>query len=381
MNFRDKVLGPRWRLQEVNLLDSNEITPDVRIVQSLYSCLTCSACILKCPLNLNIADAVILGRELVLDKNRTLPQINFIKKLFKRYGNPLGLRANSYWADKLNIPQKGDTLLFVGCIYPFINQIDILLSFTQKIKMNHLINLGKITYNLKFNKLLNIFSSKGDHIRLIIIAKLLRKLGYEFAYLRDEPCCGEVLYNMGLINEFKSHAVTFAEKLMEMDVKRIIVLAPFCAYAFKHLYPKVVKNWDIEVLTLVEAIENRFNKGYIKTTKVTYHDPCYYTRYLNIIEAPRKIISRIDGVVFIEPIHNKENNLCVGDGGVELYFPKIAELIAITRVKELVETGSDEIITQCPTCILMIKRALKRLNISKIRVRDISEIVYESLKY
>lgn len=314
-----------------------------------------------------------------------LPQIFYIESLFKKTGNPLGIKKSerSQWAKDLNIPKKGKRILFVGCMYPYLEKMENMLNISSRIGIERSASLASALSKIGLDKIfINTISGKEKESteRLKKIALVLKKLNIDFAYLDDEePCCGEVLYNLGFHEQFKQHAINVMRHLEKLEVKEMIVLTPFCAYTFKELYKQINPEWNIKVKTLVEVLaENINNAKFSKNISVTYHDPCYYARHLNITNEPRKVLKSITGIQIKEPSHNSSNTKCIGDGGLELTYPKLADEVAKDRTKELINTGADIIVTQCPTCILMIKRGLQLLNVEK-RVLDLGELVYESM--
>lgn len=315
------------------------------------------------------------------------PQVPYIKKQMDKTGNPLGARGRdlSGWSVGLDIPKRGETILFVGCMYPVLGRMEALLDAAIKFGAERAARVGGILSRLGFDRVVTRLISSGEDggERLRKIAVALKKLGVDYAYLGDEePCCGEVLYNLGYREAFKEHANRVAKKLREYGVKRMIVLAPFCAYALKHVYPKVVDNWDVEVLTLAEVLAKAVKEKGLKVDakiRVVYHDPCYYTRFLGVVDEPREVLRGIGNIEFAEPRHHGLDTKCVGDGGIELTYPELADEVAAERVKELLETEPDVLLTQCPACILMMRRGLKKLN-RNVRVMDLGEIVYEALK-
>jgi len=315
------------------------------------------------------------------------PQVPYVKRQMDKRGNPLGASGKelSSWAKGLDIPRRGETVLHVGCMYPILGRMEALLDAAIKFGAERTAKLGtalgKLGFDRLFMKLIPAGEKSGESVRRI--ALMLKALGVDFAYLGpDEPCCGEVLYNLGYHDAFVAHANKVAKKLKEYGVKRLIVLAPFCAYALKNVYPKVVDGWDVEVKTLAEVLADVLRDKELKLgapLRVTYHDPCYYARFLGIVNEPREALYRIRGVELVEPPHTGMNTKCVGDGGIELTYPELADEVAVQRVKELVETGARAIITQCPACILMIKRGLKKLGRMDVEVMDLGELVYKAI--
>lgn len=316
-----------------------------------------------------------------------LPQISYIRTLFKETKNPIGAKnpERLRWAKDLQIPKHGERILFVGCLYPNLKRIERMMDYSIKFGAERSASLALILNKIKLNVILNVLiyaNENESNERLKRIALSLKKLGVDFAYLgNDEPCCGEILYNLGFHEQFKQHATKVMQQLKNMGVKEMIVLSPFCAYTLKEIYKQVNPEWNVKVKTLAEILaENvdKYNLSLSKNVSVVYHDPCYYARHLNIVNEPRKVLKSIRGINLKEPEYKGINTRCVGDGGLELTYPKLANDIASDRVKELINTNADVIVTQCPTCMVMIKKGLKSLNVEK-KILDLGEIVYESV--
>ncbi len=82
------------------------------------------------------------------------------------------------------------------------------------------------------------------------------------------------------------------QQLKNIGVKEMIVLALFCAYTLKEIYRQINPEWNVKVKTLAEVLaENKDHKLKLpKNVSVVYHDPCYYTMHLNIVNEPRVIL-------------------------------------------------------------------------------------------
>jgi Fe-S oxidoreductase len=117
--------------------------------------------------------------------------------------------------------------------------------------------------------------------------------------------------------------------------------------------------------------------------KVTYHDPCDFSRGLKIIDEPRKILEKL-GVEIVEMKNSKEQSSCCGGGGGILMSDQaLSDGIARKRMKEAVETGVDIIVTSCPTCETVLKKAATEINESEgtnMVVRNIEDIIWKGLK-
>jgi len=105
---------------------------------------------------------------------------------------------------------------------------------------------------------------------------------------------------------------------------------------------------------------------------VVIHDSCVYSRYEGLIEEPRDLFKKA-GINCIEPEYSGKMTYCCG-GPIESLFPSKAHTIAVNRIKQLANKGS-EITTMCPICLINLKAALNGKSVS---VKDISEQLAEA---
>jgi heterodisulfide reductase subunit D len=215
--------------------------------------------------------------------------------------------------------------------------------------------------------------------------KVLRKIGIKIGYLaEDEPCCGGIIYYAGMQKEFNQHAIKVHDKLKSKGVKKVIGLVPSCTFTLRNLMANSVKTNDIEVKHFSEVVAQSISSldlRFPKAVKITYHDPCQLGRYLGLTEEPRQILRAIKGIEFVEPAWTKGDfsTCCGGGGGFEAVFPELSQILAINRVKELIETKAQIIVTSCPGCIMQLKTGLKELKADGVEVLDLAEIVAQSL--
>ena len=186
-------------------------------------------------------------------------------------------------------------------------------------------------------------------------------------------------------------------------------------YAFKVLYPKLVKSVDFEVLHITEYLDRLIKEGKLKLTKklpmkVTYHDPCHLGRlgepYVpwegkqikifkqayawdppkpwrkgtkGVYQPPRDILDSIPGLVSVEMERIKEYTWCCGaGGGVKEAYPDFAIWTALERIEEAKATGAEAIVTACPWCVRNFKDAIEESG-EQLKVYDIVELVEQAI--
>ena len=304
-------------------------------------------------------------------------------------GAPKGEGAE--WAKDLNLPQGTETIFFAGCGYQYISGLESLMSLIRGLDKSVIganLPIDIASYQKKLGIDLagiyrKMFAKGGDSDTqpLRDAVNVLSSLGVNFGYLADdEPCCGGLLYYIGFEEEFIKNAREMYKKLKSLGVKRIISIVPSCTYTLGNLIPGYIEGYDLEVKHWSEVVLENIRSRELRfpeEVKVTYHDPCQMARYLGVIEEPRQILRAIKGIKLVEPEWTKGEwaTCCGGGGGFEVVFPELSQMLAVNRVKELLETGAQIIVTQCPGCIMQLKDGLKQLKTNGVKVLDLAQIV------
>jgi dimethylglycine catabolism B len=322
--------------------------------------------------------------------------LTYLADNIKHKDNILGVskRESARWANGLNLPKSGETIFFAGCGYQYDTKLEALMKLIRAMDKNFIgvenaMSIANLQKKLKldgvFLRSLGLGSGQDGH-PLRDAIKVLRRIGLNPAYLaEDEPCCAGIMHFMGAAPDFKSNAGRVGKTLQQKGVKRIISIVPSCTHTLKNLILKSNGQSGITVSHFSEVVAENIGKLSLKyptATKVTYHDPCQMARYLGIIEQPRTILKAIKNVEFVEPKWTKceYTTCCGGGGGFEGVYPEMSEMLAMNRAKELVETGANIIVTQCPGCIMQLKTGLKALKVENVVVLDLAQLVAMSLE-
>jgi len=289
------------------------------------------------------------------------------------------------WAKGLNLPQEAETIFFAGCGYQYNTSLQSLMSMIRKLDKMPM-GLASFTKKLGIDpaqiyRRLAARDSDSAAQPLRDAVGVLKELGVEFGYLaEDEPCCGGILHYIGLEKEFARNARNLYKTLKARGVKRIIGIVPSCTHTLAELLPKHVPGYDLEVKhflqVVLEGIEPR-QLRFPREVKVAYHDPCQLSRYLGLIEEPRRILKSIKGIELVEPdwTYGEWSTCCGGGGGFEVVFPELSQILAANRARELVETGAQIIVTHCPGCVMQLEEGLKALKVKDVEVLDLAQVV------
>ncbi len=215
--------------------------------------------------------------------------------------------------------------------------------------------------------------------------KVLNYANVSFGVLGvEESTSGDVAKRAGNEFLFQMQALANIEVMNSYNIKKIITTCPHSFNILKNEYPDLGGNYEVYhhsefVHDLIESKKIRISQNSIDEV-ITYHDPCYLGRGNNIYNQPREIIKRLSKN-FIEMPRNKRNSLCCGAGGAQMFkeAEKGSAEINIVRTQEALDTKSKIIVTGCPFCNTMMSDGVKNINEGAALVKDIAEVVAESL--
>ena len=215
--------------------------------------------------------------------------------------------------------------------------------------------------------------------------KILNYANVSFGVLGvEESTSGDVAKRAGNEFLFQMQALANIEVMNSYNIKKIITTCPHSFNILKNEYPELGGNYEVYhhsefVHDLIESKKIRISQNSIDEV-MTYHDPCYLGRGNNIYNQPREIIKRLSKN-FIEMPRNKRNSLCCGAGGAQMFkeAEKGSAEINIVRTQEALDTKSKIIVTGCPFCNTMMSDGVKNINEGAAVVKDIAEVVAESL--
>lgn len=217
--------------------------------------------------------------------------------------------------------------------------------------------------------------------------KILNLANVSFAVLGDEETCtGDPARRAGNEFLFQMQAMSNIQVLNGYNIKKIVTACPHCYNTIKNEYPDLGGTYEVVHHSefLNELIENgklRIDENdEYKDVKITFHDSCYLGRSNQIYEAPRKIIESLQADL-AEMQRNRENGLCCGAGGAQMFkeSEKGNKDINIERTEEALETDANIIATACPFCMTMLSDGIKnKERENEVKVLDLAELISRS---
>ena len=292
--------------------------------EDVWTCVTCRACVQRCPRGVEIIDVMRAIRRAVAGMGiGVVPDaLRISAKNIAGVGNPLGEapEKRNDWAKDLKVKNfaSGTEILYFPCCVP--------------------------SYDPDFK-------AAARSISIIF-----NKLGIDYGLIGTEAkCCGEAIRKAGHEDTFQSLAQNNINLFTTNGVKTVVVSSPHCYHTFKNEYPELGGKFD--VIHITQYLASLIEEGKLKLSKkinkkVMYSDPCYLGRHNDIYDEPRKVLQSISGVELIEFPDARENGLCCGGGGGRIWMdtPK-GERFSDIRVEQAATKGADIIAVACPTVV------------------------------
>ena len=309
------------------------------------------------------------------------PILGILADNLERRGSVLPLPAQKVvgWAEGLDLPRGGKTVLYTGQLYQLMPAIaaleETLLRFEDS-WLNRFTTVGRAANRIMNLSALMSFEDRKlrarCEARLVNIVTLLREAGVEFGYLHEEELySGALVYDEGLDGIFAAHAAKLAEVFRRNAVETAITVDPHTTDILRHVLPEVVPGFSLEVRSYLEVLaENPPEPLRPLDLDLTIHDSCLYARAADLVEAPRKLL-RAAGARIHEPESSGRRTLCCG-GPIECLFPSRARSIAGRRLREL-SAAAGRVVAMCPICLLNLERCGDGLEI-----RDIGEYLMQA---
>jgi glycolate oxidase iron-sulfur subunit len=210
--------------------------------------------------------------------------------------------------------------------------------------------------------------------------RVLQKNGCDVIVPRGQVCCGAIHFHSG--NEPPARAMADANlaAFAGGDVDAIIVNVAGCGSMLKdyaHHWPSIdparvgegetgrddipsYQQFSAKVKDVSEFLDEL---GFIPPEhplpiRATYHDACHLAHAQRVREAPRNLLAQVPG---LELIDLSESDLCCGAAGTyNLTEPEMAGRLSRRKLRNILRTGADVVITGNAGCLLQIAREARQ---------------------
>jgi Fe-S oxidoreductase len=321
-------------------------------------CLTCASCEARCPQGVRFTDYVRGLRELLPPEARLAPPHGGVFQAVARSmaeGEPV--RRPAWLGDDLEVADRGEVALFVGCA-PFFD----------------------------------LFFEEDLGVRTLDIARaavrLLNRAGLRPVIVPSERCCGHDLLWAGDRQGFAALARANCEAFASRGVRRILTACAECCRTWRIDYAEAVPEYHPRVEHLAEFLAAEVQAGKMRFRKdgpalLTFQDPCRLGRHLGVTGAPREVLASIAGERVVEMRRNGRDAVCCGTSGF-IHCDAESRRLQAERLAEAEDTGAGVLVTACPKCLIHFTcaRAEDRrrgAEVSKLEIQDLTVLAARML--
>jgi heterodisulfide reductase subunit D len=315
--------------------------------RAVFECTTCGACGQYCTVGINTqALWPALRREMVrrglgpLGPQAEMPGV--VERTGNPYGEPADRRFSPWFPEGVRTEEAAETAYYAGCTgayqaWPMV---------------------------------------RGD-------VTVLGAIGVPFTVLppEEEVCCGFPLFITGQHETLAGLVRRLVEAYRARGVKALLCSCPCCVNMMSKEWPLF---WGGElpfkIRHITQFVSEALESGRLRITRVLkerliYHDPCYLTRGVGVVEEPRNVLRHIPGAELLEFDRRGLQSRCCGAGGAaRKIFHENAVAIARLTIDEAVGKKAERLVLSCPACYEKVNEAMEGYD-RKVPIVDIMELV------
>ena len=212
--------------------------------------------------------------------------------------------------------------------------------------------------------------------------RLLERLGHEVEFRDAQTCCGQPFYNSGFV-EMARRQAQYTIGVFE-DAETVVTPSGSCAAMVKVEYPHLFKNDEVWHQRAVELAERTFELGDFLVNRlgvvdvgakyhgtVTYHYACHL-RGMGLEGEVEKLLRHVEGIKYA-PL-NRQDQCCGFGGSFSVRYPEISGAMVDDKVKQILATKADSVVSTDTGCLMNIGGRLRRLG-HEIEVLHLAELL------
>ncbi len=198
--------------------------------------------------------------------------------------------------------------------------------------------------------------------------------------------CGQPAFNAGQRRAARRSARHFVTCFERAEV--IVCPSGSCVSMVRHHYPTLFRDqprWrqraeqlgrrTFEFSEFLVDVLGVTDVGARARGRITYHDSCHLLRSLGVQEQPRRLISAVQGIEFVD-MHGAD--LCCGFGGsFAVKYPDISTAMVDAKIDKIMASGADTVVGADMGCLMNIGGRLRRRGI-KIDVMHLAQLLNQA---
>ena len=350
----------RTKFNMLNGVLKGDLSLNKKIMEYMDLCLGCNACKDFCPSNIDAREIfTAVKSQYHRNKPAHLNSYFFFKSL-------LFCARVGFFGYRLLKLDKITDRVFSGTKNILFKRVLLFNSLAKKNvftkKTAGVIPLRKskraVFFKGCFNKYINDDSERA-------VKKIFANTDIEIVEKPFE-CCGVSLLSSGLEKEFLKVARHNLAQIPE-DCDYILTDCASCSFVLKSYKKYLPSDISQKVIGVLELLKNRKISVDGENIKITAHKPCHED--FDFI----KLLKSIEGAQYIEA--ENFDKCCGFSGKFALNHQEISREISKRKAQDILKTGADFVLTNCPACKLGLNQGLIELGQKTPRVLNVIEFI------
>ena len=393
----EEMDSPRGRIYLMKLGLEGQVQLDPTFVNHMDNCLGCMACLTACPSGVQY-DKLIEATRAQIERNYPRPMAERIlrKMLFEFFPQPERLRwllgpMRIYQRSGLQSLVRRSGLLkllpaSLGAMEALMPSPSGKTTTSGGVLPERIEAQGE--RRLRVGLLLGCVQSVFFPEVNAATARVLAAEGCEVVIPKDQCCCGALMIHAGEEKQALDYARRTIDAFERAQVDQVVINAAGCGSNMKdygYLLREDIRYADRakafsakcrDISEVLAQLEPRAARHPIPL-KVAYHDSCHLQHAQAVRTQPRTVLGKIPGLQIVEPA---EAALCCGSAGIyNLVRPGPAKELGERKVRNVLATNPDIVVSGNPGCLLQLRSGLKASG-SGLRVVHIVELVDASIR-
>jgi glycolate oxidase iron-sulfur subunit len=370
----DENDGPRGRIYLMRLVTDGRLEADGRVSRHLDLCLDCRACETACPSGVRYG-RLIEPFRLAMEEQDTRPgrRWDWFREavLLRLFPYPKRVRlamAPVRLAQRLGVYNLAERLGLLGLVPGRLGQMVTLVNPPVKPGPKlpkFLPAIGRRRARVAFF-VGCVAEAMFRHVHWATL-RVLQHNGCDVFIPDGQGCCGAIHYHAGNDNGARKMADANVAAFDVDDFDAVVVNHAGCGAMMKEYgvhwkdekqearrrFAEKVK----DVNELLDALVPIAPSGRIETV-ATYHDACHLAHAQRVVDAPRRLLAQIPGLVLKDL---PESGTCCGSAGTyNLNQPEMAGRLGRRKLQNILATGARIVLASNAGCLLQIGCEVRR---------------------
>jgi glycolate oxidase iron-sulfur subunit len=375
--WQEEMDSPRGRIYLMKMGLQGEAQFDPAYVRHFDRCLGCMACMSACPSGVEYGQLIEATRaQIERQYPRSRGERLFRGMVFSLFPYPERLRliAPFLWAYRwLGVRSL---LRALGVLQQLPAGVRAMEELLPEVSLRALVHgmpprvvpegAPRLRVGMMLGCVQRVFF---DHVNAATV-RVLAAEGCEVMIPRGQQCCGALMTHAGKEEQSLAAARRLIDAFEEADVDCIVVNAAGCGSNVKeygHLlrddpqYAERAGRFAAKCKDVTEILAELGTRAprHPLVLRVAMQDSCHLQHAQGIRNAPRQLLEEIPGV---EVLEIAESSLCCGSAGIyNLLQPGPAAELGERKVRNILATGAQAVVSGNPGCLLHMKASMQRL--------------------